>query len=99
MDITHKWLRSAVYFRHGRVVIVAPGFCRLIDGRQGTTEPFHLDKYVTEQVFRYNNRATKDNPPNDATDSRWRYRRLLVGGTPRQWKKLGKQWAEICCAA
>jgi len=24
-------------------------------------EPFHLDAYVTEQVFRFNNRATKDN--------------------------------------
>ncbi len=29
-------------------------------------EPFHLDRYVAEQVFRYNNRATKDNPLNDA---------------------------------
>ena len=29
-------------------------------------EPFHLDRYLDEQVFRYNNRATKDNPLNDA---------------------------------
>ena len=29
-------------------------------------EPFHLDRYVTEQVFRYNNRATRDNPVNDS---------------------------------
>jgi hypothetical protein len=29
-------------------------------------EPFHLDRYVTEQVFRFNNRATKDNPLNDS---------------------------------
>jgi transposase-like protein len=38
-------------------------------GLRGTyvaVEPFHLDAYVTEQVFRYNNRATKDNPLNDA---------------------------------
>jgi hypothetical protein len=28
-------------------------------------EPFHLDRYVTEQVFRFNNRATKDNPLTD----------------------------------
>jgi hypothetical protein len=28
-------------------------------------EPFHLDRYVVEQVFRYNNRATRDNPLND----------------------------------
>ena len=38
-------------------------------GLRGTyvaVEPFHLDRYVTEQVFRYNNRATKDNPLTDA---------------------------------
>jgi hypothetical protein len=28
-------------------------------------EPFHLDRYVDEQAFRYNNRATKGNPLND----------------------------------
>jgi transposase-like protein len=38
-------------------------------GLRGTyvaVEPFHLDAYVDEQVFRYNNRATRDNPLNDA---------------------------------
>jgi transposase-like protein len=38
-------------------------------GLRGTyiaVEPFHLDRYVDEQAFRYNNRATKDNPLNDA---------------------------------
>ena len=29
-------------------------------------EPYHLERYVDEQVFRFNNRATKDNPLNDA---------------------------------
>jgi hypothetical protein len=29
-------------------------------------EPFHLDRYVDEQVFRFNNRATKDNKLTDA---------------------------------
>ncbi len=29
-------------------------------------EPFHLDRCLVEQVFRFNNRATKDNPLNDA---------------------------------
>jgi hypothetical protein len=29
-------------------------------------EPFHLQRYVTEEVFRYNNRATKDNPLTDS---------------------------------
>ena len=38
-------------------------------GLKGTyvcVEPFHLERYVDEQVFRYNNRATKDNPLNDS---------------------------------
>jgi transposase-like protein len=38
-------------------------------GLRGTyvaVEPFHLDRYVAEQVFRYNNRTTRDNPLNDA---------------------------------
>ena len=37
-------------------------------GLRGTyvaVEPFHLDRYLDEQVFRYNNRATKDNPLDD----------------------------------
>jgi hypothetical protein len=29
-------------------------------------EPFHLEPYLDEQMFRYNNRATKDNPLTDA---------------------------------
>jgi transposase-like protein len=38
-------------------------------GLKGTyiaVEPFHLDRYVDEQVFRYNNRSTRDNPLDDA---------------------------------
>ncbi len=31
-----------------------------------SVEPFHLFRYLDEQVFRYNNRATKDNPLTDA---------------------------------
>ena len=37
-------------------------------GLRGTyvaVEPFHLDRYIAEQVFRFNNRATKDNPLTD----------------------------------
>ncbi len=29
-------------------------------------EPFHLDKYVDEQVFRFNNRGSKENKVTDA---------------------------------
>ena len=39
---------------------------RGLTGTYVAVEPFHLDRYVTEQVFRYNNRATKDNPLQDA---------------------------------
>jgi transposase-like protein len=37
-------------------------------GLRGTyvaVEPFHMDRYVDEQTFRFNNRATKDNPLDD----------------------------------
>jgi hypothetical protein len=37
-----------------------------LNGTYVAVEPFHLFRYVDEQVFRYNNRATKDNPLNDA---------------------------------
>ena len=34
---------------------------RGLKGTYVAVEPFHLDRYIDEQVFRYNNRATKDN--------------------------------------
>ena len=39
---------------------------RSLGGTYISVEPFHLDRYVDEQAFRYNNRATADNPVNDA---------------------------------
>jgi transposase-like protein len=38
---------------------------RGLKGTYVAVEPFHLDRYLDEQVFRFNNRATKDNPLND----------------------------------
>jgi transposase-like protein len=38
---------------------------RTLRGTYIAVEPFHLDAYLDEQVFRYNNRATKDNPLTD----------------------------------
>jgi hypothetical protein len=35
---------------------------RGLTGTYVAVEPIHLDRYVTEHVFRFNNRATKDNP-------------------------------------
>jgi transposase-like protein len=39
---------------------------RGLSGTYISVEPFHMDRYLAEQVFRYNNRATKDNPLTDA---------------------------------
>jgi transposase-like protein len=39
---------------------------RTLKGTYVAVEPYHLQAYVDEQVFRFNNRATKDNPLNDS---------------------------------
>jgi transposase-like protein len=39
---------------------------RSLRGTYVAVEPFHLDRYVDEQAFRFNNRTTKDNPLTDA---------------------------------
>jgi transposase-like protein len=39
---------------------------RTLRGTYVAVEPFHLDRYLDEQVFRYSNRATRDNPLNDS---------------------------------
>ena len=39
---------------------------RSLKGTYVAVEPYHLQRYVDEQAFRFNNRATKDNPLNDA---------------------------------
>lgn len=39
---------------------------RTLRGTYVAVEPFHLDRYLDEQIFRYNNRATEENPLTDA---------------------------------
>jgi len=39
---------------------------RTLRGTYVAVEPFHLDRYIDEQAFRFNNRATRDNPLNDS---------------------------------
>jgi hypothetical protein len=39
---------------------------RSLHGTYVAVEPFHLFRYVDEQAFRLNNRATKDNPLTDS---------------------------------
>ncbi len=38
---------------------------RTLSGTYVAVEPFHLDAYADEQAFRFNNRATKENPLDD----------------------------------
>jgi len=38
---------------------------RSLKGTYVAVEPFHLDRYLAEQIFRFNNRSTKDNPLTD----------------------------------
>src|SRR3984893_1644313 len=39
---------------------------RGLGGTYVSVEPFHLFRYLDEQMFRFNNRATKDNPLTDS---------------------------------
>jgi transposase-like protein len=39
---------------------------RTLRGTYVAVEPFHLQRYIDEQVFKFNNRATKDNPLDDS---------------------------------
>ena len=38
---------------------------RNLRGTYVAVEPFHLDRYLDEQIFRFNNRGSKDSPVND----------------------------------
>jgi transposase-like protein len=40
-------------------------FKRHISGTYVCVEPFHLERYLDEQVYRYNNRGTRENPMDD----------------------------------
>jgi len=52
---------------------------RGLRGTYVSVEPFHLDRYIAEQVFRYNNRATEDNPLNDSD-------RFMLAMSPNSWE-------------
>jgi hypothetical protein len=39
---------------------------RGLNGTYVAVEPFHLDRYLDEQMFHFNNRTTRDNPIHDA---------------------------------
>jgi transposase-like protein len=67
-------------------------------GLRGTyvaVEPFHLDCYVDEQIFRFNNRATKDNKLTDA--DRFALAMAQVAGKRLTYAELtGKDADSVC---
>jgi transposase-like protein len=70
-DFTHEIINHAAEYVRGHIHTQGiENFWSLLKRSLGGTyiavEPFHLDRYVDEQAFRYNNRATKDNPLTDA---------------------------------
>src|SRR5215471_18184193 len=70
-DYDHQVIDHAVKYVDGKIHTNGmENFWSLLKrGLSGTyvsVEPFHLFRYLDEQEFRYNNRATKDNPLNDA---------------------------------
>ena len=69
-DFVHKTVNHVQEYVRGEVHTngIENFWSLLKRGLKGTyvaVEPFHLDRYVTEHVFRFNNRATKDNPLTD----------------------------------
>ena len=70
-------------------------FKRNLSGTYVCVEPFHLEKYVDEQVFRCNNRGTRENPLTDA-DRFDAVLRSLVGKRLTYKELTGKEagWKE-----
>jgi transposase-like protein len=70
-DYEHQVIDHAVAYVHGNVHTngLENYWSLLKRGIKGTyisVEPFHLFRYLDEQSFRYDHRATKENPMNDA---------------------------------
>jgi len=65
---------------------------RTLKGTYVAVEPFHLQAYIDEQVFRFNNRATKDNPLNDS--DRFVAALAQVAGKRITYKELTGKTAE-----
>jgi transposase-like protein len=70
-EYIHQIIDHAVTYVNGRIHTNGmENFWSLlkrgIGGTYVSVEPFHLFRYLDEQVFRYNNRATKKNPLTDA---------------------------------
>ncbi len=67
---------------------------RSLKGTYVAVEPFHLDRYVGEQVFRFNNRATKENPLTNA--DRFALALSKIAGKRLPWAVLTGQVPGTC---
>jgi len=70
-DFVHEMVDHSRQYVNGEVSTQGlENFWSLLKrGLRGTyiaIEPFHLHRYLDEQIFRFNNRATKDNPLTDS---------------------------------
>ncbi|HEY1986741.1 MAG TPA: IS1595 family transposase [Terracidiphilus sp.] len=70
-EFVHEVVNHAKEYVNGQVHTQGlDNFCSLLKrtlrGTYVAVEPFHLDHYLDEQVFWYNNRATKDNKLTDS---------------------------------
>jgi transposase-like protein len=70
-EYDHKFVNHLEKYVEGQVHVQGvENFWSLLKRGLGGTyvavEPFHLFRYVDEQAFRFNNRATRDNPLNDS---------------------------------
>jgi transposase-like protein len=94
-NFTHRTVNHMYEYVKGRVHTngIENFWSLLKRGLNGTyvaVEPFHLDAYVSEQVFRFNNRATKDNPLTDA--DRFVLALLQISGKRLTYRELtGKE--------
>ena len=69
-DFEHQIINHAIEYVNGHIHTNGiENFWSLlkrgINGTYVSVEPFHLSRYLDEQIFRYENRATPDNPLND----------------------------------
>jgi transposase-like protein len=90
-DYAHKMVNHAVEYVNGRVHTNGlENFWSLLKRSLGGTyvsvEPFHLFRYLDEQSFRFNNRATKDNPLNDA--DRFTFAMTQISGKRLTYKEV-----------
>lgn len=68
---------------------------RNLRGTYVAVEPFHLDRYLDEQVFRYNHRGSKEHPVNDS--KRFAIAMSQIGGKRLTYAQLtGKGTDSVC---